>query len=101
MNASMIKQIRKANGLTTREFAKAIGTNASTVSRWEQGKIKISVKHEKIISDLYVKTTFSEENILLLVAESFNNQEEFVQFITAYNTAEPGLKKAIKLILKI
>jgi len=38
--AKVVKDLRKAIGLTQEQFAAKIGVTVSTVNRWEQGKTK-------------------------------------------------------------
>jgi len=40
MTPKKIKKLRKALGLTQKEFACKLGVNISTLSRWETGKFK-------------------------------------------------------------
>ena len=47
-----IKEIRLKLMLTTREFAEKLGVTQSTVSSWELGKHKISLRNMRKIKEL-------------------------------------------------
>lgn len=47
-----IKKLRQALFLTQCEFAKLVGVSVVSVRKWESGKCKPSLRHQKIIYKL-------------------------------------------------
>ncbi len=53
--ADKLKEIKGITGITQKDLANKIGVSSKTMSFWLNGKDTPSVKHEKIIQDLYLK----------------------------------------------
>lgn len=72
-----IKELREKRGLTQSELAYCVGTDSTSISRWETNKVKISMKYIlklakalKTTSDyLLDKTSVSEANDAELIYE--------------------------------
>lgn len=85
---TLIRAKRKVNGLTVDELAQKIGVSKTTVSRWETGVIKeISHRHR----------------IALSLALGINEYivDDYSDIVEAYRSAEPTIKKAIRILLKL
>lgn len=52
MTGEQIKEIRIKLFMTQREFSETIGVHHITVSDWENGKVKPSLRHQKKINEL-------------------------------------------------
>lgn len=50
-----IRKIRESLLMTQAEFAKIIGVSTNTVSMWEIGKSRASLKHKKKIKEICVE----------------------------------------------
>ena len=79
-----IKYLRKTNGLTQQEVAKAIGTSGPNYSRYESGEWNFTVEHIKKLASFYnvsISYLLNDEikdNILI-------SKEDFKKLIEASN----------------
>lgn len=92
----IIRDRRKEHNMTQEDLARAVGTTAATVSRWESGDI-----HKMKINFMYKVSKILEMDPELFFQrnEILTTDEEKV--IVCYRHASEGIKEAVRKLLGV